>query len=317
MITILHDEHIGAVSCEQGQSAKQVTAQNDGTECHSSASRSVYCKLCPSDDQLIILESPVGEVDMSSLSISMVVFAGVLGGGLLGMLVSPKLPIQHQSAESKDVVRLAMGLVATTVAVALGLLIASAKGFYDTQSTEMTQLAADFILLDRVLAEYGPEATDARDALRAVLSQQLESSGASKSADEIYGAIKSGGSVVGDDIFHRVRKLSPVDDNQRFLKSQAMSLTFQLGQIRWLMFEQSAVPIPNLLLVMLIGWLIVLFMSFGIFAPRNLTVIAGLLIGAVAVCGAILLILEMYHPQTGLIRVSDAPLRAAFTLLRH
>jgi len=253
---------------------------------------------------------------MSPLNTSMVVFLCVSAGALLGMLVSPFLPVHHQSSESRDVVRLAMGLVATTVAVALGLLIASAKSFYDTQSTEMTQLAADFLLLDRILVHYGPETTDARDALRAVLVQQLESSEILESANQTYGRIKSGART-GEVIVNKIQKLSPADDNQRFLKSQAMSVTLKLGQTRWLMFEQSAVPIPNLLLAMLFGWLIVLFLSFGIFAPRNLTVIAGLFIAAVAVCGAILLILEMYHPQTGLIQVSDAPLRAALAQLRQ
>ena len=66
---------------------------------------------------------------------------------------------------------------------------------------------------------------------------------------------------------------------------------------------------------MLILWLIVLFLSFGLFAPRNLMVMAGLFMAAAAVCGAILLILEMYHPQVGLIQVSDAPLRAALAQL--
>jgi hypothetical protein len=69
------------------------------------------------------------------------------------------------------------------------------------------------------------------------------------------------------------------------------------------------------LLVMLIAWLIVLFVSFGIFAPRNPLVLAGFLASAAAVCGAILLILQMYNPQRGLIRVSDAPLRAAMEQL--
>ena len=83
---------------------------------------------------------------MSSLSISLLVFLGVSCSALLGMLVSPKMPVHHQSSESKDVVRLVMGLVATTVAVALGLLISSAKSFYDTQSNEVTHLAANYIL---------------------------------------------------------------------------------------------------------------------------------------------------------------------------
>src|SRR6516165_6073972 len=99
---------------------------------------------------------------MSSLALSLLVFVGVSCGTLLGMLVSPKLPVHHQSSESKDVVRLGMGLVATTVAVALGLLISSAKSFYDTQSNEVTQLAASYITLDQTLAFYGPETTDLR-----------------------------------------------------------------------------------------------------------------------------------------------------------
>ncbi|MBV9503300.1 MAG: hypothetical protein JO138_28335 [Acidobacteriaceae bacterium] len=85
-----------------------------------------------------------------------------------------------------------------------------------------------------------------------------------------------------------------------------MSLLFQQGQTRWLIFEQNAVPLPGLLLAMLIGWLIVLFLSFGIYARRNFTVLIGLFMAALAASSAILLILEMYRPEVGLIRVSDA-----------
>lgn len=253
---------------------------------------------------------------MSPLTTSLVVFLCVFGGALLGMLVSPLLPVQHQGSDSKDIVRLGMGLVATTVAVALGLLIASAKSFYDTQCTEMTQLAANYVLLDRVLAHYGPEASDARAAERAVLGSHLGLSKALDSTNRGYSEIKSG-TLRGEVILDRIQDLSPKDDNQRSLKTQAINLSIELGRTRWLMFEQNTVPFPNLLFFMLICWLIVLFLSFGIFAPRNFTVLAGLLMAAMAVCGAVLLILAMYHPQSGLIQVSDAPLRAAFAQLGH
>lgn len=250
---------------------------------------------------------------MSPLSISIGVFACVFGGAVLGMYVSPLLPVRHQSSESKDIVRLGMGLVATTVAVALGLLVSSAKSFYDTQNNEVTKLAANVILLDRILAHYGPEATDARTELRTVLGNLLAQDSRDRS-NNLYSAIKSG--LRGRDSWiDKIQELSPKEDNQRFLKAQALSVAFQLAQTRWLLFEQNTLPIPGLLLLMLILWLIVLFLSFGIFAPRNLMVIVGLFMAAVAVCGAILLILEMYHPQTGLIRISDAPLRAALAEL--
>ncbi|MBV8867539.1 MAG: hypothetical protein JO210_19225 [Acidobacteriaceae bacterium] len=207
-----------------------------------------------------------------------------------------------------------MGLVATTVAVVLGLLVSSAKSFYDTQSNEVTQLAANFVMLDRIMAQYGPEAGDARAALRSALADQMESRDSSRHSNKLYSNIKSGAQV-GNGMINKIQELSPRDDNQRSLKAQAVSTAFQLGQTRWLMFEQNTIPVPRLLLAMLILWLIVLFLSFGLFAPRNLMVMAGLFMAAAAVCGAILLILEMYHPQVGLIQVSDAPLRAALAQL--
>jgi hypothetical protein len=249
---------------------------------------------------------------MTYLATSLIVFLCVFATALFGIYVSPKLPIGHLTPESKDVVRLAMGLVSTTVAVALGLLISSAKSFYDTQSNEVTELAANYIMLDQVLASYGPDSRDVRAGLRNGMVELLGEGylqGFDKRSNA-YGDIKSGARL-REDIYAAVQGLSPKDDNQKTLKAQALSLVFQLGQTRWLIFEQNEVPVPNLLLGMLGAWLIVLFLSFGIFAPRNLTVFAGLFVAALAVCGAILLILEMYHPQGGLIRVSDAPLRAA------
>jgi hypothetical protein len=254
---------------------------------------------------------------MTSLDISLIVFACVFASALLGMLITRKLPVSHLDSDSKDVVRLGMGLVSTTVAVALGLLISSAKTFYDTQSNEVTQLAANYILLDRVLAYYGQETAQMRSNLRNGLANLLGDDGylqGINKSNKTYVDIKSG-ATFGEDVVEKIQRLSPKDDNQRSMKAQASSIIFELGQTRWLIFEQNAVPIPSLLLLMLIGWLMVLFLSFGIFAPRNFTVLCGMGMAALAVCGAILLILEMYHPQVGLIRVSDAPLRAAMEQL--
>ena len=207
-----------------------------------------------------------------------------------------------------------MGLVVTTVAIALGLLVGSAKSFFDTQNAEMAQLAANYVLLDRMLTQYGPEANDVRAALRTVLANQLAARNQLLGSNKTYRDIKSG-VTWGGSIIDKINQLSPKDDDQKFFRQQCLNLEIQLAQIRWLMYEQNSVPFPRFLLVMLIAWLIVLFVSFGIFAPRNPLVLAGFLASAAAVCGAILLILQMYNPQRGLIRVSDAPLRAAMEQL--
>src|SRR5215471_13202133 len=251
---------------------------------------------------------------MDSLTTSVIALACVFSAALLGTIFRKRIPDTYQASESKDVVRLVMGLVVTTVAIALGLLVGSAKSFFDTQNTEMAQLAANYVVLDRMLAQYGPEANDARAALRTVLANQLAARNQQLGSNKMFSDIKSG-ATVGVGIMDKIRGLSPKDDDQKFFRQQCLNLDVQLSQMRWLMYEQNRVPFPSFLLVTLIGWLIVLFVSFGIFAPRNPLVLAGFLVSAAAVCGAILLILEMYNPQRGLIRVSDAPLRAAMQQL--
>ena len=193
-------------------------------------------------------------------------------------------------------------------------LISSAKTFYDTQNNAETQLAANYILLDQVLAYYGPETSDTRSALRNGLAHLLKSEPSLRGSDRPFLGNESGAQL-GGDVLPKILELSPRDENQRSLKAQALSVAFQLSETRWLFFEQNAVPVPSLLLAMLIGWLILLFLSFGTFAPRNLTVMIGLLVAALAVSGAIFLIIEMYRPHGGLIRISDAPFRAALSQL--
>jgi hypothetical protein len=251
---------------------------------------------------------------MDSLTKSVIALACVFGAALMGMFWRTRISGDYQASESKDVVRLVMGLVVTTVAIALGLLVGSAKNFYDTQNAEMAQLAGNYVMLDRMLALYGPEANDARAELRTVLDRRIQARDQLLGTNETYSEIKSG-AMVGKSIIEKIHALSPKDDDQKFFKQQCLSLEVQLGQLRWLMYEQNTIPFPSFLLVMLIAWLIVLYASFGIFAPRNPLVLAGFLASALAICGAILLILQMYRPQSGLIRVSDAPLRAAMEQL--
>ena len=249
---------------------------------------------------------------MSPFATSAVVFACVFGSSLLGMFVRRLLPDKHLDAESKDAVRLAMGLVATTLALVLGLLIASAKGFYDTQSAELTQLASNVVLLDRILAHYGPEAADLRTLLRSSVTREAAImfawDGSTKTHDQPS-------PLKGEALFDGIQELSPKNENQRTLQAHALSLGIQVGQARWLILEQRTVPIPMSLLVTLLFWLIILFISFGLLAPPNLTVLGTLLVAAGAVSSAIFLIFEMYHPYTGLIRLSDAPIRAALAQL--
>jgi hypothetical protein len=103
---------------------------------------------------------------MNSTIIPAIVFACLFGAGLLGVRVRAMLPENHLNPDTKDAVKVGMGLVATMAALVLGLLVASTKGAYDAQKGEVTQMAAKIVFLDRVLANYGPETAETCDLLR-------------------------------------------------------------------------------------------------------------------------------------------------------
>ncbi len=247
---------------------------------------------------------------MSHLITSLAVFGCMFGGVLVGILL--RLPDGQQSSETKEVVRLGMGLVGTMVALALGLLITTAKAFYETQNSEVTEAAANTVLLDRILAHYGPEAKEVRLLLRRTIARQVDLIGLPSGSAETQPTPTAQNSEI---LFDRIQDLSPQTDGQKLLHTQALGLAIKLGQTRWLMFEQRSSSVPTPMLVMLVFWLTFLFMSFGLFVRPNVTVVSSLIISALAVSGAVFLILEMYQPYAGLIHVSTAPLRAAMEQL--
>src|SRR5215467_6439614 len=110
---------------------------------------------------------------MSPIASSLLVFLCVFGGAILGITLRSVLPEHHLSGETKDVIKAAIALIGTMSALVLGLLVASAKGTYDTQKDELTSLSAKVGLLDRVLSHYGPEAGEARRLLKEAVVETL------------------------------------------------------------------------------------------------------------------------------------------------
>jgi hypothetical protein len=227
---------------------------------------------------------------------------------MLGMALHTILPEQHLSSESKDVIKLGMGLIATMSALVLALLTNSAKSSYDAQRNEVTQAAANIILVDRVLAHYGPETKEARDLLKLSVAGMIDRIW----PNDPVGNAKLGPTTAGGELFFdKIQELTPHTDVQRSLQAQAVKTSIDVGQARLLLFEQGGRSIPMPFLVLLIFWVTVIFLSFGLFAPRNATVVATLFLCALSVSGAIFLIMELDRPFGGLIEISSAPLRSA------
>jgi hypothetical protein len=249
---------------------------------------------------------------MNALAAAAIVFAFVSGGAVLGMLLRGILPAHHLSDESRDVVRLGTGLVATMAALVLGLLVASAKGSYDAQKDGLDEITANLTLLDSTLAQYGPATQEARAILRSTVGAAIARLWpADTSRESTLGEAET--TAGGKSFYAEVLSLTPATETQRTLQAQALAIASDLARARLLLVaQQETARISGVFLVVLVSWLVALFASFGLFAPRNATVLAALLIAAFSVSGAIFLILELDEPFAGVIQISSASIRDAF-----
>lgn len=233
------------------------------------------------------------------------------GAALLGAWISKLLPHHHLSTESKEAIRLATAVVGTLSALALGFLVASAKTTFDDAETELKTSAARLVLLDRVLAQYGPETATARTRLTTLVEARIEDSWSVATSD---GAQQNLRDEIGVEPVQRlVRALEPQDEVQRLLKTRALDISGTIAEAHWLVMESGNEGLPTAFLVVLSFWLTLIFLTFGLLSPQNATVMSIIIVCAVSVGGAVFIVNDMAHPYSGLIYVSDEPLRVALS----
>jgi hypothetical protein len=190
-------------------------------------------------------------------------------------------------------------------ALVLGLLVSSAKGAYDTERSEVIQISSKISFLDRVLGAYGPEAADVRAQLLGAAEGGMRQlwPGEMRRAANPTANIQEANAVYG-----AIQHLSPQNDMQAALKSQAAALAIDTAQVRSLLAAQSVPSISKPMLIILVSWLVVIFTGFSVLAPPNATVILALMVSALAVSGAIFLIMELDEPFGGVIGISSQPM---------
>jgi uncharacterized membrane protein len=253
---------------------------------------------------------------VDSLTIAAIVFACTFGGAIFGMFLCSLLPQHHLNNDAKDIMKMGMGLIATMAALVLGLLIASAKSSFDGEKNGHQQLATNLIVLDRLLLRYGPQANTARTLLKTTVSEWID---LRWGKDDSHTSATEAPEITTNTmtVLAAIQGLNPTDDTQRTLKGQALQIILELGRTRWALSQsgESSIPIP--FLAILVFWLTVLFISFGLFAPRNATVLAVLLVCALSVASALFLIVDLDHPTKGLFQISPGPMRKALAQLKQ
>jgi len=243
---------------------------------------------------------------MGSLGVALLIAAVTFAGALFGIWLRRHLPEHHVDSDSKDVIKLAMGLVATMTALVLGMVVSSAKAEFNAEDSNVNASAANVLQLDRVLARYGVETAEIRGLIQRALARRIAQvwpeTGSIDSLDDPQ--MERGLEGIVD----RILALDPKTDGQHWLQTQALQIVTALQSNRWLMLERESAGIAHPFVIVVVCWLTLIFGSFGLFAPRHATSIAALAVCAVSVAAAIFLILEMEHPYQGLIKISPAPL---------
>src|SRR5262249_30303855 len=136
--------------------------------------------------------------------------------------------------------------------------------------------------LDRMLARYGSETQPAREFLKAAVDRVIEHMWPKDSSRPAQLDPAASG---GEKIYGLLNELTPTNDTQRTLKDQAINAAVEIGRMRWLLLAQQESSISTPMLVVVVFWLTVVFLSFGLFAKPNVTVLVTLFLCAMSVAG--------------------------------
>ena len=225
-----------------------------------------------------------------------------------------RLPAHHREDDTQNVVRLIANIFVVMTSLVLGLMINSAKARYDGINRDAHSFAIDLILLDRLLLLYGSDADETRRGLLAYMERAAN--GKWTSGDSVLVSDKTSEDLLNE-VGRGIRALKPADDPRLAVWNDARAQFQKVVERRWGLVEQAEGSIPIPLLGLVVAWLILIFGSFGLRAPRNALVVLSFVSASALMAGAIYLIVDMDAPFDGTIQISPAPLQRALAEIRR
>ena len=241
----------------------------------------------------------------------------VFCSAMLGMWVSRRLPAHHMAAEVKSTVSVSMAIVGTMTALVISFLITSANSSFKSSNDVIFKISSDISQIDGFLRRYGPETEPIRESLQRLTALVIEGLFSDKASGrhtvDSPDVVRSLGEVQD-----RILALKPSDDRLRWLRAESLNLAASIGSARSLMVQQEAhTNLPLTFIGAVAVWMVVIFGSFGFFAPRNVTTVVSLLLSTLAVAMAFKIILDLDHPYDHGVRLSMPPIHISSEPLRH
>jgi hypothetical protein len=237
-----------------------------------------------------------------------IAFALVLASAVLGALLRSKLPEHHLTGDSKDVIKLAVALIATMSALVLALLFASTRTSFERTSGSVSRMTASVVELDKLLREYGPEAKPIRVALREEIGPLIDSIWQEDAKPKPADTDEKGH---GDSVLYMLRALTPTTKVQASILTRALQVSTDLDQTQLTLLSQPSDSIANTFIIVLVVWLMFIFGVFSMSSPPNTTLFSVMFLCILSASAAIYLILELGLPFGGLMQVSNDGLRNA------
>jgi len=268
-------------------------------------------------------------MSMSEVGSALLVFALLLMATGLGVWVRPLLPEEHKAHETVQLIQLVIGMLVTFAALVLGLLTASAKSNFDTASNDLRTFAADLIEFDGSMRELGSDAEPSRHLLRQYTAAAIASTWPREPAPsgdypKDIGARENTQTLenvrLGDmlsAVGRELRQVQAHDPLRQRALDDALTRYRRVVDTRWTIIEEAHSSISQPFFKTLTFWLCVIFLSFGLVAPRNTLALVMISLGAVSIASAVYVIVDLDTPFSGPIVVSSLPMRDALAHLRR
>ncbi|KAA1014926.1 DUF4239 domain-containing protein [Paraburkholderia panacisoli] len=266
---------------------------------------------------------------MSEVGSALLVFALLLMATGIGVWVRPLLPEEHKAHETVQLIQLVIGMLVTFAALVLGLLTASAKSSFDTVSNDLRTFAADLIEFDTTMRELGSDTDQSRHLLRQYAAAAIASTwpqepapsgeypkdiGTQDNTQKLEN-VRLGDMLTA--VGRELRQVQTHDSLQQRALEDALTQYRRVVDARWKIIEEAHSSISQPFFKTLTFWLGVIFLSFGLIAPRNTLALVTISLGAVSIASAIYVIVDLDTPFSGPIVISSSPMRDALTHLRR
>jgi hypothetical protein len=248
---------------------------------------------------------------MPHIEIGLLAFACIFGGAVLGLAVGRIFPKSYTIEENRKLVDDTMKTVSLLSALVLGLLTVAAKSNFDARAKSIEQFAANLRLLDREIQYFNPEIEGLKDQLRQYTAQKILLIWPRANANNRGGDDDSQDLRSLEGIVQKIREFAPPSEAQRLVQASALKIAGELTGTRWTLAVQEGREIPRTFIYVLLFWLTLLFINFGIFAQRNALAMVAVFVCALSLVSAIYIIMDLNEPAGGFISASPKPMEDA------